>query len=401
MSRWTGRWAGGRTTVDRHGRTSWHLERQVGKVRHRIRLDVESEKGALAELALFERDPDAYLNPPEAVAGDAVLVDERAVASLMRSLAKEGRTKKYRHNVRHYLEKWGEALAGRDFRRVTLAELKAHLAKWGTAERHRIIALKTLAAHLREQTGALLTADDPTLALRVPQARPEKASRQKGWTVEALELVYANVAPQDVRDVLCLRAKSGLHETEVSRIAEGRAVLRAIPEGEIAGTVRLDHKSGRIHVQSLDAQAFDAAVRIAALGAPIDNKRQQREIGKALALANKDRDEPLPRCAPGELRHSFVTWARSLGREVRPTAAGVPLALVAEAIGHTSTRTTSRFYDGTDVPPMIALPLKLTHPADPRPAERRGSEPRPRSGEGAEPSTSPSAAAARSRTRAR
>lgn len=361
---WTGKWAGGRTWADRHGRPVWYLERQVDRVRHRIKLNVRDADAALAELALFDRDPAAYLKRDDEDRG-RVVVDADAVAGLLRFLAAQGRTPRYRKNVRLYLAHWVDALGGRDLRTVTLADLQAHLAAWGTARRHRIIALKTLTAYLREQTATLLTADDPTAALRVPQARPEKARRAKGWAVEHLELIYRHVAPQDVRDVLCLRARTGLHETEVSRIAEGRAVLTRVDAGEIAGTVRLDHKSGRIHTQSLDAQAFAAALRIEAIGQPLDNKRQHREIAKAVALANVGRPEPLPRLVPGELRHSFVTWARVLGREVRAEGTGVPLALVAETIGHATTRTTSRFYDGTEVPVMIALPLRLEHPDDP------------------------------------
>lgn len=56
-----GRWAGGRISRVRNGRFRWYLERRVGNRRVGIALDVESERQALAELALFERDPVAYL----------------------------------------------------------------------------------------------------------------------------------------------------------------------------------------------------------------------------------------------------------------------------------------------------------------------------------------------------
>lgn len=373
---WTGRWAGGRTATDRHGRTVWLIERQVDRVRHRLRLRVESEGAALAELALFDRDPAAYLAKDDEDRG-RVLLDADALAGLLRHLAAEGRTIAYRKNVRLYAAQWIAALDGRDLRKVTLADLQRLLDEWKTARRHRIIAIKTLTAYLRERTAVLLTGDDPTAALRVPQARPEKASRAKGWSVEAVEAVYRQVGPQDVRDVMALRARTGLHETEVSRIAEGRAVLSRVDAGEIVGTVRLDHKSGRIHTQSLDAQAFAAALRIATLRRPLDNARLNREVRVAFGRVNAMRREALPLHGLGELRHSFVTWAKTLGREVRAAGTGVPLALVAETIGHATTRTTSRFYDGTEVPVMIALPLRLVHPSDPpipaaRPAASRG-----------------------------
>lgn len=361
---WNGRWAGGRTATDRHGRTVWLLERQVDRVRHRLRLRVDSEPAALAELALFDRDPAAYLKRDDEDRG-RVTLDPDTVARYLRHVAAEGRTPNYRKRLRLYLAHWVDALAGRDLRAVTLADLQAHLAAWDTARQHRIIALKAFTAYLREHTGTLLTANDPTLALRVPQARPEKARRAKGWTVDALEAVYREVEPQDVRDVLALRARTGLHETEVSRIAEGKAVLRALGVGEIAGTVRLDHKSGRIHTQSLDAQSFAAALRLHALGRPVDNARHCREVRRAFGRVNARRQVALPLHSLGELRHSFVTWARETGREVRAEGTGVPLALVSETIGHATTRTTSRFYDGTQVPPLIVLPLRLVHWADP------------------------------------
>ncbi|WP_147448842.1 hypothetical protein [Corallococcus terminator] len=57
MSGWTGKWAGGRTKVDGKGRAQWVLERMVAGRRFTKVLDATSEKQALAELALFERDP--------------------------------------------------------------------------------------------------------------------------------------------------------------------------------------------------------------------------------------------------------------------------------------------------------------------------------------------------------
>lgn len=59
MREWNGRWPGGRTFLDRHGKTRWQLERMHNGVRYSRRLDARNESEALAELALFERDPDA------------------------------------------------------------------------------------------------------------------------------------------------------------------------------------------------------------------------------------------------------------------------------------------------------------------------------------------------------
>lgn len=34
-------------------------------------------------------------------------------------------------------------------------------------------------------------------------------------------------------------------------------------------------------------------------------------------------------------------------------------------MGHLTPRTTKVFYEGNEIPPMIALPLRLHHPSDP------------------------------------
>jgi hypothetical protein len=49
------------------------------------------------------------------------------------------------------------------------------------AKRHRIAAIKLFFSWLREEA-VLTTAEDPTLALKVPPVRPEKAMRDKGYS---------------------------------------------------------------------------------------------------------------------------------------------------------------------------------------------------------------------------
>jgi integrase len=160
--------------------------------------------------------------------------------------------------------------------------------------------------------------------------------------------------------VLCLRAKTGMHNSEIERLASGRGELRVIndPSG-IAGTARFLHKNGRVHIISLDAQALAAGQRLQARGSAPSRNTVRESIGYASARIGQ---QPLN---PGELRHSFATWAKNEGTVVKATQGGVPLDVVAAVLGHQSTRTTSKFYDGTEVPPMITVPLKLHHPQDP------------------------------------
>jgi integrase len=65
------------------------------------------------------------------------------------------------------------------------------------------------------------------------------------------------------------------------------------------------------------------------------------------------------------LRSSFVTLAKDGGRLVRPAEHGLDLEIIAAVTGHTNTKTTRDFYDDTDVPPMIVVPLRLQHPDEP------------------------------------
>jgi hypothetical protein len=66
------------------------------------------------------------------------------------------------------------------------------------AKKHRIAALKSLTAWLREVEGTLKLSDDPTIALKVPPARPEKARRaavggHKGYEMKNVERLYAAI----------------------------------------------------------------------------------------------------------------------------------------------------------------------------------------------------------------
>jgi integrase len=377
MPQWTGRWAGGRTWLDRHGNTRWQLERMHNGARYSKRLSARNESDALAELALFDRDPDAYLTKAEAAekaASEAVLMGPELVARFLAHLKAEGRTERYRRNVRTYLAKWAEVLAGQDLREVTLQQLKRELAKHQTARKHRIIALKSFFSFLREVEAVLSPAQDATLGLKVPPARPEKARRKKGYTMAEVEAFYRAISGwespklgglktdvQAVRDLLVLHAKTGMHRSEIERVARGDCELKLVDHAEIRAVVRFTHKSGRVHTQSLDAQALAAVQRLQARGgAPADSwvRKVLRHAAKTLGR------EPLKL---GQMRHSFVSWALEHGVEVRPAEGGVSLATVAAIVGHTSTGTTSRFYDVTTVKPLIRLPLRLEHPEDPIP----------------------------------
>lgn len=149
--------------------------------RYSRRLEARNETEALAALALFDRDPDAYLTKSQAAwmaTDEAVLMEAELVARFLAYFKAEGRTERYRRNMRTYLAQWAEALAGRDLRHVTLQELQRELAKRPNTKKHRIIALKSFFSFLRELEAVITPAQDATLGLRSPCPPREDPAQQ-------------------------------------------------------------------------------------------------------------------------------------------------------------------------------------------------------------------------------
>lgn len=394
--KWLGSWQGGRTLRDRNGKPGWVLERMVGGARFTKRLEAKSEGEALAELALFDRDPSAYVTAKEqaqqALQG-ALVVCAETIGQVRDHLLQKKRDPDYVTNVVSYLATWGEDLAGADLRKLSVQNLKLLLTKHQTAKAKRVASLKSFTAFFRTELNTLPAGEDPTLGLMSLQYVPAKMKKEKGYSKETIEAVYAAIhdwetertAPdahgrtrpvgciatnrregwgtlQGVRDVLVMRAKFGMHQSEIDRLSSGAAILKPLKgQGEIAGTVRFTHKSGQDHTLSLDAQGFAAAQRLATKGGAISYSYVRATLKYAARRAG------VAAFLPGELRHSFITIARTEGREVKPKSGGVDLATIASVVGHHGTHTTAGSYLGGHVPSMILIPLGLKHPEDPQP----------------------------------
>jgi integrase len=359
-------WVGGRVRTDRRGRRVYVIERMVDGKRIFVTLGPVSEDAALAELALFERAPAAYKATrasKDLTPSDAVTITAERVQGCLERLAADGCSDDYRADCKRYLVAWTTALDGADLRTVKLLELTQAMKGMEGARAQRIAALKTFTRYLRDR-GEL--ENDATLLLHAPQPKPEKTVRKKGYDASVVERIYRGLQRQEVRDVLRIRAMTGQHHTEIDRVARGRGVLTRVEgQGEIAGTVALPHKSGDIHIQALATATLEAYERLQRRGSAPDDRwvaRQCQEACDALKLG--------VHFNPGELRHTFATLARSSGREVKPASGGLPLSIVASAMGHRSERTTSRFYDMSEIPPMVVVPLQLHHPDDPVQLER-------------------------------
>jgi integrase len=362
---WIRDWPGGRVRLAR-GREVWVIERSFAGRRYAISLDVHAEADALVELALFERDPAGYRTKRQVAVADGaapVRLDEAAVTVFLEYLAQRGRTRKYRMDCRYSLAEWAGALAGRDLRSVSGRELRGMLSDLGS-RKNRIAHLKSFCAWLRDRDeGPVLTMqNDPSLALKVPVSRPEKARREKGYSIPLIEALYRVLWRQDVRDVLRLRACTGMHHTEIERLAAGAGALRRVddPSG-IAGTIRFVHKSGNEHILSLDPEAFAAAERLATGKVPRDHT-VARTLDRAARRINPENP---PTLNASELRHSFATWAEEVGQVIYPKGRGAPGELISAVMGHTAATTRALFYRGVRVPPMIKIPIQLEHPNDP------------------------------------
>lgn len=393
---WIGTWAGGRKVAGKNGRVIFALERMVNGVRFTRRLSVNSENDALAELALFDRDPGKYATAreqaQEARAG-ALVVNEDSIRQVVKHLRKLDRNPDYVSAVTRYLAQWAEDLAGADLRGIRIENLKVILSKHDTARQPRIASLKTFTAYFREEVNTLAAGEDPTLSLSAPKAPPAKTKKEKGYPAELIELVYSSVYDwtqeptkpdrfgrshargvvvgarrdgwgdaQGMRDMLLMRALFGMHASEIDRLASGQGIIKPLKgQGEIAGTIRFPHKSGRDHTVSVDARGLAAAQRLAAHGGPISKSF----VRTALRHAEK-RAGLKERFNPGELRHSLITIARTAGREVKPKLGGVGLEFISSVVGHHGTATTRAHYLGEHIPSLLIIPLKLEHPDDPK-----------------------------------
>lgn len=402
---WIRRWRGGRVRlVGNPPREVFYIRKWFDGVRVSFALDVTTEEDALAEWALWKKNPAVYKTGKQAAAetirkrATAAGLDPDTLAEFHAHAAERVRkgdlSKAYADRVLiPYLKAWAKALGPRPFRDVALSDLRAALKGWDTAHQKRIVALKAFTAWARK-SGKIDRKDDPTLDLTPDPTVAEQVIRPKGYTIEQVEQLYRNLPLQSVRDTILIRAKTGVHESEIDRVARGRGQIIPVsdPSGIAAVVVFAHLKKGKAHAVSVDAQTLAAMERLHTRGRAPSNTVVVRELAKVAikkhgcggvrkkwTTQRKKRNTtrtdvlvfPCDACnpmSPGELRHSFATWATTVGEEVWPqNQRGVDLAKVSERMGHLSKRTTSEFYVGAHVPMMICVPIRLEHPDDSAP----------------------------------
>lgn len=360
--KWNGTWPGGRTYLDGR-RTIFVLERMREGRRYTYRLEARDLEQAEKELAAFERDPLGFRALPPPTAGELRL-DAKTIQAVLDWQAAEEQAQEHRYATRLYLKQWAKALEGQDLNKLSVAECERLISAWGTAKKMRIVALKTFCTY-HFKRGLLVT--NPAARLEIPKSIAAKHRAPRHYQRDEVERAYAATESQVQRDTIRLALFSGLHITEIERFAKGVGELKSVEgQGEIAGVLWVLQKSQELHPNALDGAAFAAAERIRERGRIPDRPKRH---DYALRVAKKLSRELAREIRPvqyGALRHSFITWARSQGgRMVKPKNYGVSLEEIRDVVGHRSTQTT-RGYDGTEIPPMITVPLKLVHPSDPK-----------------------------------
>jgi site-specific recombinase XerC len=345
------------------GAPSTCLEKMRSGVRYSVRLDARDEEEAERELAAFESRP---LEVPCVASAIAfwLSVDAKTIQTVLDWQAAEGQAVEHRYATRLYLKQWAQELKGQDLNGLSVAECERVLGLWSTARKMRIVALKTFCTYHSKR--GLLT-NNPAAKLEIPKSLAAKHTAPRHYQREEVERAYRATATQVQRDVIQLACKTGLHLTEIERFSAGVGRLVKVEgQGAIAGVIWVLHKSGEQHPNSLDASAFAAAERIQARGRIPDRPKRHDYAVRVAARLSRELVREVRPVQYGALRHSFITWARSKGgRIVRPVDYGVTLDEIRDVVGHKSTKTTSG-YDGTEIPPMIVVPIDLSHASDPK-----------------------------------
>jgi integrase len=404
--KWIGKWKYGRIKRSKDGSAIYVLEKKINGKRYVKTLPdhIKDEDDALGEWGLFKRNPDKYCHEQRKEIRTSIpALTEENIGSFCADKHAEGLSKEHVENVlRHYLLEWLDLFEGREFGGDSkrLAEAQAWLKK---AERNpktgklvrkrgigkRIVALKSFSKWLR-QGGPSIEAcldrkDDWTLDLVCPETKRVKSIEEKAYRPDHVAAIYAKISPwsykagtgtresdvQGVRDVIRIAAHTGMHLSEISRLARqrdeagelvGRVERLDNQPHPIAGAFTVWHKNGVPHRIAVDQATYEAGLRLQAKGRAPEKSYVHKVLDRAAKLAGQ------PEIEPGSLRHSFVSWGNAFGVEVRVNGTGVSAATMAQVAGHSLQTNMKHYRLATE--PLIVLPLlKLEHPDDPRPEE--------------------------------
>ena len=315
------KWPGGFIRTDSRGRKIYVIRRMGREVSTRA----TTLRAALRHLERFEADPERY----EAVDLSTPLRLDKALVEAFLAWSRDTKknTRAWVRDQKHYLAWWGDQLAGRDLRRVTLQEIEDALANVTRFKRAEV--LKTLYRWLRKR-GKIKASEDPTIDGLEAQAPPaEQLTRSRVTTLENYEKARSHLVGT-YRHVLTVAGATAWHVTEIQRFAaRGRIEpYRGNQENLTAVLVCPWHKVGDPHRTAVGAEAESAARELLKHGS-FSRSRLDKAVKEACDLAGV---EPF---TVAEMRHTIATLAIDGGES---------LQAVADFLGHRSPRTTKAFY---------------------------------------------------------
>src|SRR5260370_17771814 len=104
--------------------------------------------------------------------------------------------------------------------------------------------------------------ESPTRRLKIPKSKVAKAGKHMGYSTAQVERFYSAIRSQDIRDVILLRAKYGMHHTEIERLVQDGTVREIHDPFGIAAVISFPHKSGDEHNLSVHPLPLSALLKL-------------------------------------------------------------------------------------------------------------------------------------------
>ena len=368
MPTWAGKWEGGRYYLDDHGNKVFFIEKRYNGLRYSIRLrpHITEEKLALGELVNFLKDPVEYSKAPATPEGPIPPVHITLELLTLYMASIQDCAKDYRSAKRSDLTAWaayrdplGNPIDLRTADKRALRLALASFAPEGTQDKRRTGGYKRRCESLNCFANWLVQEGDTPLKDWNPlrpsdKQKPAKRRAERvAYTVEEVEERWRSLTSTAVKDVLMIRACTGMHHTEIEQMAGCKLYTGSLPDSgagirklkddhEIKGVLQFRQKTKPRHRVSVNQTVLDAALRLQAGGVP-----NRKEMWEAL--------DPL---IPSNLRHTWVTLCGEVGEEVSYINKGIPLDRIQAIGGHRiGSAITELSYDKLQVPPMSKLPF--------------------------------------------
>jgi hypothetical protein len=316
----------------------WIIEKRVGGKKFHVSTRATSPRAAMKQLERFEADPNGFSAAGTKRVAELALTTE--LIDDFHAWHKTHVTTQWADDVYRTLQRWANHLGGIDLRNLSLVDDLKPFIVGAKSRPLKVASIKVLFRWLRTEKGLVTRAQDVTLDFITPPFKPRKdTGESKAIEFERLAKVVPLLALH-IRDVLELLAATGWHISEVRRFANpeiGRFRYRdAADKPEVLATIGTRHKvGGKWHFTALLFQSHvDAAQRIRERGKVVDRTILRRHLKRACEKAG------VKAFNMGDMRASVLTWLR---------LAGVPPALAAAYVGHTSTATQDRFYVNQEI----------------------------------------------------